>query len=201
MSLFTWCEDLKSLGMFIALWLLLQLITKLSVLTLFEVWCFSNHFITLLGEEGVPQSLVPGPFLGRERIPQSLVPDSFCGWGEVLPKSGPAHGYRPPSALADPGGPRGLGPPTPRFGGPTYTVWRPHCQFKSKIMNFEALIFYFFKKFSSLASLSMNIIFFHILLVSLCSLFHLVFIMCILLYYIMCILLHYIDSSHNLSCL
>ena len=47
-------------------------------------------------------------------------------------------------------GARGPGPPlTPRFGGPSYTVWRPHCKFKSKIMNFEALIFYFFKKFST----------------------------------------------------
>ena len=58
------------------------------------------------------------------------------------------------------GGPRGSGPPlTVRFGGPSYTVWRPHCKFKSKIMNFMAFIFYFFKKFSSLALLSMNIIF------------------------------------------
>ena len=62
--------------------------------------------------------------------------------------------------LADPGGAPGARPPppTPRFGGPSYTVWRPHCKFKSKIMNFGALIFYFFKKFSSLASLGINII-------------------------------------------
>ena len=58
------------------------------------------------------------------------------------------------------GVPGGLGPPTPRFGGPSYTVWRPHCKFKSKIMNFGALILFFFKKFSSLTLLGMNLIFF-----------------------------------------
>ena len=104
-------------------------------------------------------------------------------------------------SLADPGGPWGHGPspPTPRFGGLSYTVWRSHCKFKSEIMNFEPLFFVLSKKISSFSSLSINVIFFYILLVSLCSLFH--FLMCILLYYIMCICLHYIDSSHNLSCL
>ena len=34
-------------------------------------------------------------------------------------------------ALADPGGGRGPGPPlTPRFGGPSYTIWMPSIQFK-----------------------------------------------------------------------
>ena len=64
--------------------------------------------------------------------------------------------------LADSGGgPWAPRPPlTPRFEGPSYTVWRPHCKFKSKIMNFGALIYYFFKKISSLALLGMNLIFF-----------------------------------------
>ena len=33
--------------------------------------------------------------------------------------------------LADPGGVLGArAPPTPRFGGPSYTIWRPSVQFK-----------------------------------------------------------------------
>ena len=44
--------------------------------------------------------------------------------------------------LADPGGPGDMGPPIPRFGGPS-------VQFKSKTMNFRALIYIFFKKFSA----------------------------------------------------
>ena len=58
------------------------------------------------------------------------------------------------NALADPGGgPGGPGPPppTPRFGGPS-------VQFKSKTMNFRALILYFFKKIFSLALLGINFI-------------------------------------------
>ena len=112
------------------------------------------------------------------------------------------------NSLADPGGPGGPGPPlTPRFGGPSYTVWRPHCKFKSKIINFGALFFIFSKNFPASLRSASTLYIFHILLVSLCSLFHLLkcillyYIMCILLYYIMCILLHYNDSSHNLSCL
>ena len=98
-------------------------------------------------------------------------------------------------ALADPGG----GPGPPPDPGPSYTVWRPHCKFKSKIINFGAFIFYFSKNFPASLRSPWILYFFHILLVSFCSLFHLL--MCILLYYIMCILLHYIDSCHNLSCL
>ena len=62
-------------------------------------------------------------------------------------------------------------------------------------MNFRALILYFFKKISGLASLGMNIILLShssgLTLLIISFIFHL----------LMCILLHYIDSSHNLSCL
>ena len=74
------------------------------------------------------------------------------------------------SPLADPGGggvPGGPVPPRPpdlgaqliHFGGQS-------VQFMSKLMNFRALIFFFSKKFSSLASLSIILYFFQILLVS-----------------------------------
>ena len=33
---------------------------------------------------------------------------------------------------ADPGGGPGPPPLTPRFGGPSYTIWRPSVQFKAK---------------------------------------------------------------------
>ena len=42
-------------------------------------------------------------------------------------------------SLADPGGvPGGPGPPppTPRFGGPTYTFWRPKCTIYEQINEF-----------------------------------------------------------------
>ena len=78
--------------------------------------------------------------------------------------------------------------PDPQIWRPNCTVWWPSVQFKCKKMNFRALIFYFFKKIPASLCLSWILYFFHILLVSLCSLSHL-----------MCMLLHYIESSHNLS--
>ena len=52
-------------------------------------------------------------------------------------------------APVDPGG-LGAWPPNLRFGGPTVQFGGPSVQLKSKIMNFRALVFYFFKKMSSL---------------------------------------------------
>ena len=57
--------------------------------------------------------------------------------------------------------------------------------------NFRALILYFSKKVSSLASLGMNLILSHSF--GICSVFYI--------FHLACILLHYIHSSHNLSCL
>ena len=83
-------------------------------------------------------------------------------------------------------GARGPGLLTHRFGGPAVQFRGPSVQFESKIMNFRALVFIFSKKFPALLHLASILYFFHILLVSICSVF-----------YLMCILLHYIDSSHK----
>ena len=92
------------------------------------------------------------------------------------------------STLADPGGGRVPGTPTPRFGGPS-------VQFKSKRMNFRALILYFFQKFFSLTSLDINLLFLShsssLTLLIISYIFH----------FLICILLHYMDSTNNLSCL
>ena len=58
--------------------------------------------------------------------------------------------------------------------------------------NFRALILYFSKKISSLASLGMILILSHSF--GICSVFY-------VFHLLPCILLHYINSSHNLSCL
>ena len=84
------------------------------------------------------------------------------------------------------GAPGTRAPPTPRFGGPSYTIWRPSVQFT---MNFRALFYIFSKKFlASLRSASLShFIFFY----SHHFIFHLP----------MCILLHHITQGHKLSCL
>ena len=59
----------------------------------------------------------------------------------------------------------------PRFGCPSYTIWRPSVQLKSLTMNFRVFLYIFFKKNSSLDLLGISFTF-YIRLVSLCTSFH-----------------------------
>ena len=70
--------------------------------------------------------------------------------------------------------------------------------------NFKALVIYFFKKFSSLASLGMNIISFALFQSHFADHFasssyvHTSTLLIISFHHLMCILLHFMHSSHNL---